>query len=605
MNSAPPHPDPEAVQSRAPRPGSGGRAGRIVVQVILWTLAVVVVLIGALAWYANTPGFQNRVRRAVIAELEKSTGGRVDLQRFSWRLTHLAFEADDLTIHGLEGAGQVPYAHVDRLYVRLQILSFFQPKIGLNYLEADHPVIHLIVYPDGTTNQPKPKRPSTTNTKDEIFNLEIGRTVLDHGLILLNDEKIPFNLTASDLAAQVSYVPANGHYAGTVHAEDIVAQRGATTPLHSVLDASLDVAKNSAELVSLTLQSGPQGKSQKTVVRVSGALSNFAHPSWQFTMKGAVDAQEVSALTGMAGLDSGVAQLDATGHGETAEYSIDGTARMSGLGYHTGSVHVTNLTAAAAAHVTQDLITVTGIRARLASGGVLTGAMRIVNWNTPAQGTPTAKAATELGTIRANLSGFTADSILDVAAEPRYRRMGFDTSVAGTANLTWTGSVRNVIGAVKVTLAPPHPPRPGEVPKSGIVDATYYNRTGSVAIHTFDVRTAASQIQVTGDLGVYPMTQKSDIQASVVTRDLSEFDPALAALGIATRGGASPVPAELHGEAQFHGMVTGTLLDPNFRGHLEATNFNLVPPGSTPPAMQGIRQLEFNSLTADAAYRAG
>jgi translocation and assembly module TamB len=551
------------------------------------------------------------VRRAVIAQLEKSTGGRVELQRFGWRITHLAFEADDLTIHGLEGAGQVPYAHVDRLYVRLQVLSFFRPKIALNYLEADHPVIHLIVYPDGTTNQPKPKHPSTGNTKDEIFDLQIGRTVLDNGLLLLNDRKIPFNVAANDLAAQVSYVPASGHYVGTIHAQDIVAQRGATTPLHSSLDASLDVGRNSAELVSLTLQSGPRGKSRKTVVRVGGALNDFAHPSWNFTMKGAVDAQEAEALTGLPGLDSGTAQVNASGHGANGQFVIDGTGRMTGLGYHTGSVRVTNMTAAVVAHVTQDLITVSDIRARLASGGVLTGDMRIVNWETPAPGTGkgsgkgAAKGAAEQGTIRARLSGFTADSILDVAAQPRYRRMGFDTSVAGTANIIWTGSVKNLVGQVNATLTPAHPPQAHEVPMSGIVDATYDNRTGSVAIHVFHVQTPASEIQVTGDLGVYPMTRKSEIRATLLTHDLSDFDPALAAFGLAGHGGGSPVPAHLHGEAQFHGTVSGTLRDPNFRGHLQATDFNFVPGQSVPPLAAGIRQVQFNSLTADAAYSAG
>jgi len=604
-SALPPHTDPEPISPRPPR--RAGRAGRVAVQVVLWTLAVVAVLVAALAWYASTPGFQNRIRRAVIAELEKSTGGRVDLQRFSWRLTHLAFEADNLTIHGLERPDQVPYAHIERLYVRLEILSFFEPKIGLNYLEADRPVIHLIVYPDGTTNQPQPKHPSTAGTKNEIFDLEIGRTVLDNGLALLNDQSIPFSLAANRLGAQVTYVPASGHYVGAIHAEDLVVQRGATLPLHSVLDASLDVGRNSAHLVSLTLQSGPQGKSQKTVMRATGALDNFARPAWQFTVKGAVDAQEVSALTGMDGLEGGIAQVDASGQGVNARYSIDGTARLSGVGYHIGTVHVIDLTAAARAHVTQDLITVTGMRARLASGGLVVGDMRIANWNAPepAPGRKASQAGVTQGAIHADLSGFTADSVLDTTAEPRYRRMGFDTSVAGTANVTWTGSILNLIGTANVALTPPHPPRPGEVPMSGIVDATYSNRAGSVAIHTFDVHTPASQIQVTGDLGVYPLTRNSALQASLVTRDLSEFNSALATFGIAAHGGASPVPAQLHGEAQFHGGVAGSLLDPSFRGHLQATDFNLVPPGSASPATQGIRQLEFNSLTADAAYGAG
>ncbi|HEX4038542.1 MAG TPA: translocation/assembly module TamB domain-containing protein [Acidobacteriaceae bacterium] len=600
--NATPHPQIDHPPEGQPR---RGRIGRMVLRVVLWTLAVVAVLIGALSWYANTSSFQNRVRRAVIAELEESTGGRVELRRFGWRLTHLEFEADDLTIHGLEGPGQAPYAHIERLYVRLQVLSFFRPKIGLNFLEADHPEIHLIVYPDGTTNQPRPKHASTGSTKDEIFDLEIGRTVLNDGVAILNDRKILFNLSANHLAAQVSYVPQRDHYVGSLHAEDIEAQRGATTPLHSTLDASLEVGRNTAQLVSLTLQSGPGGKRQKTVVRITGGLNDFAHPSWQFTMKGAVDALEVSALTGVAGLDAGTAQVDMSGHGASRganglQFGIDGTARVSGLGYHTGSVHVTNLTAAATAHVTQDAIAVSGIRARLATGGTLNGDMKIVNWETPAAG-----AAAEQGLIHANLAGFTADSLLDVAAPRRFRRMGFDTAVAGTANVSWTGAVSNLVGIVNLGLTPAHPPHANEVPVEGVLKATYRNRSGTVAIQALDVHTPDSRIEVTGNLGVYPMTRKSQLQASLVTTNLSEFNPALAAFGIEAHGQASPVPAQLNGQAEFHGTVTGPLRDPGFSGHLEATDFTILPPSSMAAAAQAASQLHFDRLTADAGYSAG
>jgi translocation and assembly module TamB len=83
-------------------------------------------------WYASTPQFENRVRQRVIAILEGATGGRVELGAFRWRLLRLEFEADNLTIHGLEPAGQVPYAHIDRLFVRVKIISFFRTKVGLN-----------------------------------------------------------------------------------------------------------------------------------------------------------------------------------------------------------------------------------------------------------------------------------------------------------------------------------------------------------------------------------------------------------------------------------------------------------------------------------------
>ena len=586
------------------------RMGRIVLRIALGTLGVMLVLAGALVWYASTASFEKRVRSAVIAQLEKTTGGRVELGRFGWRLTHLEFEADDLTIHGLEAAGQVPYAHLDRLFVRLQVLSFFRAKVGLNYLEGDHPVIHLIVYPDGSTNQPKPKHASTGAGTDEIFNLAIGRTVLNNGVVLLNQRAIPFNLAVNNLAAQVNYVPTRDHYVGTVHAEDIVAQRGADTTVHSQLDASVDMGRNSAALVSLSLQSGPQGTREKTVLRASGTLDDFANPRWQFGMKGAIDAAEIRALTGTPGLDGGTAQLEANGHGAGTQFVVDGNGRVSGGAYRTGTVDVTGITADGVAHVTQDLVTLTGIHARLATGGVVTGEMRIVNWQTLPGGSAhvgqtVSNAGPQEGTIRTKLAGFTLDSLLDSVAPRRYRRLGFDTSASGTANVDWTGSLENMTGSVNVSLAPPHPPTPNEVPVNGAVQADYTNRTGSVEVRAFDIHTPASEVEAAGSLGVYPLTRKSNLNARLMTRNIAEFNPILAAFGIAAPGQPTPIPAQLHGAAQFHGTVTGSLAFPDFEGHLVATDFNVVPLGPTSSATQAASNIHFDSLTTDAEYSAG
>ncbi len=481
-------------------------------------------------------------------------------------------------------------------------------KIGLNYLEGDHPVVHLIVYPDGSTNQPKPKQASTGNSTNEIFDLAIGRTVIDNGVAILNQRAIPFNLTANNLAAQISYVPLRDHYVGTLHAEDVVAQRGADIPVHSIVDASLDLGRNAATLVSLTLQSGPQGKSQKTVLRASGSLNNFAAPQWQFTMKGAIDALEVRALTGTPGLAGGTAQLEATGHGAGQQFVVDGNGRISGGAYRTGTVNATGITADAVAHVTQDQIAVTGIHARLATGGVMTGDMHIVNWqaSAPAPNSQTIpKSAQQQGIIRTRLAGFTLDSMLDTVAPPRFRRLGFATTASGTANIDWTGSLANMVGVVDVNLNPPSTLAPNEVPVTGTVNAEYRNRAGVVVIHAVDIHTPASEIHVSGSMGVYPMTRPSQIEASLVTRDIAEFNPALAALGISVPGQPTPIPAELHGEAQFHGAVTGNLRSPEFKGHLQATDFNIAALGSNATATQAASRIHFDSLSTDAAYRAG
>jgi translocation and assembly module TamB len=595
-------PTPEAT----PRPRR--RPGHILLVAGLWIAGLLAILFVALAIFADSPLFQKRVRHALIAELQNSTGGRVELGRFAWNLWHLEFEADNLTIHGMEAPGQVPYLHIDRLYIRLRIVTFFRPKIALNYLEADHPVIHLILYPDGSTNQPQPPHPSAPGaTRNEIFDLAVGRTVLSNGVAIVNQRATPFSLTANDLAAQVSYDPTRGHYIGTVHAQDIVAQRALDTPVHSKLDASLDAGRNTVNLVSLTLKSGIPGAKQ-TELRAAGSLTDFNNPHWQFTMKGAVDALTLRALTEIPGLAGGTAQIDATGSGSgaAAQFSIDGTAGFTGGAYRIGTVNITGATGTAELHIDQNAVAVTGIRAR-AAGGTVNGDVRIVNWQAPAPppgrrirpGTPVTT-----GTIRTHIAGFSLDRILDVVAPPHYRRFGFDTVAAGTANVDWTGDVSSLTGTADVTLAAPQSPTPGEVPVTGSVQAQYIHKSGAVAVARLDVRTPASSIQVSGSLGVYPDTRPTHLTASLVTSNLAEFNPVLETFGIASQGEPSPIPASLHGQAQFHGEVSGSLESLDYRGHVQATDFDITPRLAAGGA-QSLQPIHFDTLTADAEYSAG
>src|ERR1035437_6820350 len=139
----------------------------------LWIEAAIgVVLLAAaivLVWYVRSPRFADLVRRKTIATLEEATGGRVELHAFRWNLSQLEFEADDLTIHGLEAPDQQTYAHADRIHVRLHITSFVEKRISLKELSLDRPVVHLMVSPDGTTNAPEPKRRSHAAPVQQLF----------------------------------------------------------------------------------------------------------------------------------------------------------------------------------------------------------------------------------------------------------------------------------------------------------------------------------------------------------------------------------------------------------------------------------------------------
>jgi translocation and assembly module TamB len=428
---------------------------------VLWSIAAIVILLGiaagAAAWYATTPAFEAKVRDRLIATLEKATGGRVGLGSFRWRLLHLEFEADDLTIHGLEAPGEVPYAHVDRLFVRARIISFFEAKVGLNFLEATHPVFHLIVYPDGSTNQPRPKTESQHGPiSDTLFDLAVGRTEISHGLLLLNQRAIPFDLTANDLAATVTYDAKRDHYLADLQANDITAQRAKRPAVRSKLSLSADFSRNNAVLSQFKLQTGESLK-RGSLLEASGSLSNYADPEIELTAQGSIDVREVDALTAVPGLEGGIVDLQIQSKGDVRNFAVDGQASVTGAAYRIPEVRVSGVTGSTKIHITQDEISLTSMKGRLPEGGSLEGELHLVNWLAPTPATPTreqtvaavAKKSQNLpapptgqvitGNIRAQIRDVTLRSVLKIVAPESLDDLGFETAASGPVSVRWSG----------------------------------------------------------------------------------------------------------------------------------------------------------------------
>lgn len=608
------------------------RGRRIFWRIVLVIALLVLVLAGGTAWYASTPQFENLVRNKVITELERATGGRVDLGAFHWRLLHLEFTADNLTIHGLEAPGQIPYAHVDRLYVRVKILSFFRREIGLNYLEADHPVIHLIVYPDGSTNQPRPKVHEVSNKPaiDTIFDLAVNRTEVRDGVAIVNQQAIPFNVAANNVGVRVTYIPAMGlrgreRYLGVAHVEDLVTERGREAPVHSVLDAQVELERNEIQLQSLQLRSG------NSQLDIHGSAVNFTDPVWKVQAKGKVELGEIEALSDVPGLNRGQIQLDVQGSGNRSTFTVNGQSKITGASYHAGSIHLIGVNAKTNLHITQSELDLTGISARLAGGGYINAEMKVTQWLHPTspEAIPVlqpstvradhkaqamvSKSGEQKGTIRAQLHGISLASIMAVVAPPHYTELGFDTEASGAASVDWTGSAEDFVTGAKVTLMPPLKATAGRIPMYGTVEAQYSNVTGSVNVQSLDVHTPASEVRVTGSLGVYPITRASNLQATVTTENLAEFDRALSTLGVAFRGktGVHALPVALHGKMDFTGTIGRSILAPDVKGHLDATDFDMIFPASEMQEPVAGKQTEnagrelsvhWDSIEADAEY---
>ena len=586
------------------------KARRFLLRFAVGFFLLLVVILGGLAWYASTPAFENKVRGYLISTLEDATGGRVELGAFRWRLLHLEFEADNLTIHGLEAADQVPYAHVERLRARVKIISFFRAKVGLNYLGVDKPTVHLIVYKDGSTNQPVPKKKSaptdTQSTINSVFDLAVDRAEINDGTALVNQQALPFNLAANDLELGVNYVPARDHYTGTLSIADIVVQRGAAAKIHSKLTVQADAGRNEFNIPSLTFAAGA------STLAAHAQVSNFNDPHWQIGAKGTVDLREAEALAAVPGLDQGVIALDLTGKGTKALFSIDGETRLAGVNYRASGVDLRGLNAATRVHVTQDELSLNGLVAHLARGGTVDAEAHIYNWlspSTPPVSTPTAAPATpgskaaaigkaaqqanqvaadntanpaakalpSRGVVKARLSGFTLPTVLSIVAPPKFQDLGFATTASGAVEINWVGNPSDLAAEAKIALTAPPQPGHGEVPVNGAINVLYSGRENSLLVRQLDAHTPGTQIQVSGGVGL-AAGRGSSLKASVTVSNLGEFNRALIALGVSSNGkkGTQAIPVQLHGQAQFLGTVTGNLAAPDVKGHLSVNNFDIA-----------------------------
>ncbi|WP_026443234.1 translocation/assembly module TamB domain-containing protein [Pseudacidobacterium ailaaui] len=548
------------------------------------TLSIIAVIAGLLVlgiWYASTPQFENLVRKKLIAVLEQSTGGRVELQAFHWSLRHLAFEADGLTIHGLEAANEAPYVQVDRIYVRVTILTLLGPKkISLNYLEADRPALHLIIYPDGSTNQPRPRTVRQgKSVTDEIFDLQVVRTEIRDGVVLINQRAIPFEFAAKDFGVVVTYSSANDHYLAKVHAADIVAQRGFQPPVRSHLDLAADIGRNTLDFTQFQLQTGA------SLLEANASVRNFFDPHWTLTMQGKVDVREMMALAPVQGVDKGTASINLRGQGTKKQFQVEGPVLVEGAVYHAGSFRLSGADAKMTLRMTEEDLEVTGILAKLDRGGTVKADMRIVHW----------MKSQRQGSVRAAIAGFSLQSVMRMVAPTRFQDLGFDTWIAGTTFVDWTGDASDLSGRANVTLTPSRQTPTEEVPLSGKVDATYYQKNGTVEVKQLTAQTPATQLVITGGMGVYPASRPSTLLVNVETANLGEFDKVLSAVGVAANGkrGVQALPVHLLGTAQFHGTVSGTLSSPDVKGHLAANQFAVEVSG---------RSIPWDSLVTDAEY---
>ena len=551
-------------------------------------MALIVLFIAAF-FYLKSDSFRETVRQRVILELRHMTGGNVELESFTWNLSALHFEARNVTIHGREAAGEVPYAHADRIAVDVKIVSFFSHKISLENVAIDRLVLHLMIYPDGTTNQPSPQaaRPANEEPTQDLFDLAAKQIAVRQGTLMLDQEKIPFDLDGKDISAGMNYVPSQKAYDGHLDFTPLNIAYKNAAPMQAEVHAGFLLRSGKMEIKSLKVST------RNSSLEASGTVRNYNNPEVMLQYQLALDLAEVGKEAKQAQLRSGRAELKGLGIYQNKRYSSQGNVKIRNLEWRDAAVRLSGVDGESPYSVTPEKIVLSRLTAHVL-GGTVQGDVQMVNWNAEAPGK---KALPLRGTARLHLSGMQISSIaaaVSTATLP-INRIELAGSVSGDVNSSWTGALERAVSTMKLESFPPASPTAKQVPVTAQLQATYHGDLRTLDVAGLVLATRAIRFNATGTLG----SEKTQARVSLNATDLRELQPALDALEPGTR-----IPVTLEGRSSFNGVVYGKLDALSARGHLELEKFDTAfRLARQPKGQQGQPpRLHWDALSGDLTY---
>jgi translocation and assembly module TamB len=633
----------------APEPPPPSRLRRFFLRHLPLTMAgaailLAITLLGLYLW-ASSAAFENLVRRRLANELETATGGRAEIASFHWHLFNLEADAGGLVLHGLEAPGEAPYAQVENLRVRLSVLDFWSPRILLRDLEISRPQLHLIVYRDGSTNQPQPRkrRKPGKPALDSVFDLRTGHIAVERGVLDYDDRAgsfdfqdrfIPLDFDASDLSLRMAYIPAASGHPESYHIEagvrDLKLARGvaassktakAPPPVQGFMQATLDLTRTALTVRSLRITARGHNVKDRTL-EISGSLEDFAHPRWQGKAIGELDLRLVDPITGYPFAPEGLAHLDLTGAGQAGGFRLDGSVRVDGGSYIGTGVVATGFGLDAHLHADSEQLLITSIILHLRQGGQIDGDLSLVHWlplppskiggyvRSAAHPKPPPDLITipVNGKVTAQFKNVALDTLLEMLCDPPFQHLGFDARLNGPATALWIkGDNRTLSVEALLSLTPPAQAVKGEVLASGLIDATYTQHDGAVDLRKLELNTPSSQLEAHGHLGAYPLTSPSALAVDFHSQDLGEYDTVLRDLGLTRNGkaGTAALPVALTGRIDFlHGAWTGSLVDPHLAGNLKATQLAVEFPALSTATSGQPQYVRLDSVEAVGSYSA-
>ena len=506
-------------------------------------LAMLLIVAVTGVFIARSGWLREKVRLRVISEMEKATGGRVEIGKFQWNWQTLTAELDDLVLHGTEPAGAPPLLRVKTLVVGLKIVSLWKEDFDIAMLRVDEPKTYLLVAADGSTNVPNPKVPqkSDKSAAETILDLRITQFALNNGSVEVHasgqePKTASYDAVGSNLESKFVYEPVGPDYRGTLAIAPLDLRYGAARPL--AVNVKLDVAveKNRVRVNNARLDT------RESHAELSGSLDNFNAPVITAQYSAGLSLAELRSVVKLKSRQSGAVQLDGNArYVSAADYLVTGNLHAKDVAYSAPGINLRDIRADSGVRADPKKIELSAMRIG-ALGGTIAGRAEI----------------RELDAFEAtgHLSHFDVRRIAGLATK---QKLPYDGLLDGPFEVRGRLSdTRNqhFTAAAKLAIAP----APDSVPVTGSIDGQYEGAHDVITLAPSYVALPSTRLDLSGVLG-------QQLKVHLESRNLDDLLPAISA--------SKPIPVNVApaGTLAFDGTVAGKLDSPRIEGHVTGHNF--------------------------------
>jgi translocation and assembly module TamB len=510
---------------------------RIVLTASAALVALVLALFLAAVLILPSSWFREKVRDRIVYEVERLTGGRVEIGEYRFDWGSLTAELKPFVLHGTEPPGEKPLFRTESLKVQITIVSLMKRDVDLAQVVIDRPSINILFDENGLANFPRPKtqRRNGKHPVEHLVNLAIREIGVLNGELRYGDERVPLELRGQNLNAKLHYELLREAYGGEVTVEQMHLQTKYLQPFSFGLRSQVTLLRDKLEVHDA------RTTMRDAFVQAAGEVENFREPRLRLSVDANGPLATIDQIISIPIQKTGQAQFAGT-----VTYSKQNRWQVAGR--------------AAGQHLSirQDRISIDGISmvADLAWAG---DDVQVKNTTVHAlEGKFTGSAQ-----IRADQSYSVNGAVAGVSLAAVFEGAGLSgTELAGVlsgpveVNGSFNSPLRSLRASGELNIAASS----GGLPVGGIVRALYLGAGNTLRLSESLITLPSSRVSLNGTLG-----ERITVQAE--TGDFGDVEK-IAGAFLGQR--SLPVALETGGRAAFQGEITGVLEQPVITGTVEA-----------------------------------